>query len=360
VLVSIITPSYNQAAYLEDTLHSVLAQDYAPLEYIVIDGGSSDGSQEIIQRYANRLTYWVSEPDSGQADAINKGFRRARGEIIAWLNSDDLYLPGAIQHAVQALQSEPAAGMVFGDAITINPQGTPLKRLAFGDWGLAELLRFRIICQPAVFMRRAVFEQAGGLDPSCHFMLDHHLWIRMAGLAPIRYIGGDHTLPLAAARHHPQAKNVSLASQFAAETQRLLAWIEALPETTNPPAGLSADRSEGAQIRGGAYRLIARYLLDGGQPKESLQAYFTALRAWPSYTLKHWHRMLYAAALLLGLKPISEPGDTSPGDFLSQLAANYARRAAARQTLALQTDLKQRLVLSDSPDLTGWPGLRLS
>ena len=106
-LISIITPSFNQAAFLEETLLSVLGQDYPAIEYIVIDGGSTDGSVAILERYADQLAYWVSEPDAGQADAINKGFAKATGKYVAWLNSDDVYLPGAVATAVAALEEKP-------------------------------------------------------------------------------------------------------------------------------------------------------------------------------------------------------------------------------------------------------------
>ena len=147
-LVSIITPSYNQAAFLEKTIQSVLAQTGAQIEYIIIDGGSRDGSVNIIQRYAGRLAYWVSEPDSGQAEAINKGLQRARGEIVAWLNSDDLYLPGAVSSAVAVLEQKPELGMVFGDAITIDAAGRPLNRLVFGNWGFRSSCAFASSASP--------------------------------------------------------------------------------------------------------------------------------------------------------------------------------------------------------------------
>jgi hypothetical protein len=294
--VSIITPSYNQAEYLEQTIQSVLNQSNIQLEYFVIDGASTDGSQEIIERYASRLAGWVSEPDAGQAEAINKGFSRATGKYIAWLNSDDLYFPNAISRAVSILEAQPQLGMVFGDAITIDASGRMLKPLNFGDWGLEELLGFRIICQPAVFMRRSILEQAGNLDPGYHFLLDHQLWLRMARLAPIQHIAET----LAAARHHPGAKNVLQAAAFGDEALRILQWIKDQPEFQ---ADYTARRG---RITAGAYGLKARYLLDGDQPAAALQAYYQAFRHHPGFTLQHWRRMLYAMISLLGLKKLDQ------------------------------------------------------
>ena len=302
-LVSIVTPSYNQASYLEYTIQSVLHQDYPNIEYIVIDGASSDGSPEIIRRHAEpvgstaRIAWWVSEPDSGQAEAINKGFQQAHGEIIAWLNSDDLYLPGAVSRAVAALEGNPRLGMLFGDALTIDPRGRPLNHLSFGDWGLNELMAFRIICQPAVFMRREVLEAAGWLDLSYHFMLDHHLWLRIAGQAPIQHLPGL----LAAARYHPEAKNVRQAAQFSQEILRILAWMETKPELV--PL-LEANHRK---ILGGAHRLSARYLLEGGLYSQALREYSLALFYSPRYAFAHWRRMAYAFLGLIGATRMADP-----------------------------------------------------
>lgn len=297
-LVSIITPSYNQAAYLEAAIQSVLAQDYQPIEYLIVDGASSDGSVEIIRRYQDRLAWWVSEPDHGQAEAINKGFARAQGKYIAWLNSDDLYLPGAVRSAVAVLEEDPALGMVFGDAITIDADGEFINRLSFGDWGLNDLLGFRIICQPAVFMRRTVLERAGYLSPNYHFMLDHHLWLRVAQQAPIKHFPGEQGL-WAAARMHAAAKNVKQAEGFSRETLHLLEWMKSDPEL----APLVAAKRR--RIEAGAYRLNARYLLDGDLPGPALGAYMRSLARNPGFALRHWHRMVYAVLCMLGGKNLA-------------------------------------------------------
>ncbi len=294
-LVSIITPSYNQAAFLEQTIQSVLNQDYPHIEYILIDGKSSDGSLDIIQKYAANFAYWVSEPDSGQADAINKGLSHAQGEIVAWLNSDDLYLPGAVRQAVSLFQAEPQLGMIYGDAVTVDAEGSALSELKFGDYGLLDLMAFRIICQPAVFIRRSALEKAGVLDTSYHFLLDHHLWLRLAQQAPIRHAPAV----WAAARHHPGAKNVAHAAGFGQEAFRILAWMQTQPDLA--PL-LNAHRR---RIEAGAYRLQARYLLDGGLPGSALLSYARAFWRSPVFTLQHWHRIIYAFLSLLGGKGLA-------------------------------------------------------
>lgn len=294
-LVSIITPSYNQAAFLEQTIQSVLGQEGVPVEYLIVDGGSTDGSVEIIRKHADQLAWWVSERDAGQAEAINKGLQLAKGEIVAWLNSDDLYAPGAIAQAAATFQANPEAGLVFGDAVTIDPAGRQIGRFVFGDWGLDELMGFRIICQPAVFMRRTTLEQAGYLDTSYHYLLDHQLWLRIARLSPICHV----SQVWAQARHHPGAKNVAQPEGFSRETLRLLAWMETQPDLA---PRLAAHRR---RIEAGAYRLSARYLLDGGKPGDALQDYGRALVRNPGYALRHWHRMLYAVLSLLGGKKLA-------------------------------------------------------
>ncbi len=293
-LVSIVTPSYNQAQFLEQTIQSVLGQDYPHVEYMIVDGGSTDGSVEIIQQYSDRLAWWVSEKDNGQADAINKGLRRANGEIVAWLNSDDVYLPGAIARAVQAFQSHPEAGLVYGFVKAIDEGGQVTNLLRYGDWGLEGLLSFRIIGQPAVFMRRSVLEQAGYLDPSFHFLLDHQLWLRMAHLAAMIYVPET----WAAARLHSESKNVAHGAEMSREAYRVVEWVESQP-------GFEAVFSRfGKCIRAGAHRFHAHYLLDDGQAVEALRYYGASACLHLPTALREWRRIGFAVLSLFGLRRI--------------------------------------------------------
>jgi len=296
-LVSIITPSFNQGDYLEQCIQSVLAQDYPNLEYLVVDGASTDGSVAVIHKYASRLVWWVSEVDQGQADAINKGLQRAQGKYVAWLNSDDFYIPGAVKNAVEALEAHPQTGFVYGDLASVDAAGQCFNTITYKKYDLSDLLAFRIIGQPAVFMRRQTLQQAGPLDLDYRYLLDHHLWIRLAALAPALYV----PQVWAAARHHAAAKNVAQAAGFGAEVYRILEWAQ---DQVQLAAVIESNRRK---VMAGAHRLNARYLLEGGAAAESLKAYWLAFVQQPGYALKHAHRMAYAVLCLLGLGGVNKP-----------------------------------------------------
>jgi len=209
-LVTIVTPSYNQVSYLEGTIRSVLEQDYPNIEYMVIDGGSTDGSLEIIQRYAQRLAYWVSEPDCGQTDAINKGFNRAKGEVLAWLNSDDVYRPGAVAEAVRYLHDHPQAGMVYGNADYVDDAGQVIGWFPAAQTDYKRLRRGYVhIPQQAMFFRSRLWRMVGPLDPTFYFAMDYDLWVRIAAVTPIHY----HPYTWAAFRLHGDAKSLKAAER---------------------------------------------------------------------------------------------------------------------------------------------------
>jgi glycosyltransferase involved in cell wall biosynthesis len=295
-LVSIVTPSFNQAAFLEQTIRSVVEQDYPNIEYLVADGGSTDGSVEIIKKYADRIAWWVSEKDRGQADGINKGFARAKGEFIAWVNSDDYYQPGAISRAVAALQANPEIGFVYGDVQVVDKDGRILNNLHYADWKLEDLMTFHIIGQPAVFMRRSVLEKAGYLDLNYQYLLDHQLWLRLGLHGGMKYLPGL----LAGAHYHEGCKNLSQAAEFGKEAFRIVEWMRNTPQFADKVAWLLPN------IMAGAERINAFYLLDAGQHWRSFISYWRGFLLAPDVILPDWYRMVYALLAPLGLKNLRE------------------------------------------------------
>jgi glycosyltransferase involved in cell wall biosynthesis len=188
-LVTIVTPSFNQVNFLEETILSVLNQTYSSIEYIVIDGRSTDGSLEIIQKYASKLSNWVSEKDSGQTDAINKGFALANGEILAWLNSDDTLLPNAVSEAVDYLNGHSETGLVYGNANYIDEKSRVIGKFPAAQTNLARLRRGYVhIPQQASFFRKSLWDRIGPLDPKFFFAMDYDLWVRLAAISDLKYI----------------------------------------------------------------------------------------------------------------------------------------------------------------------------
>ena len=230
--VSIVTPSYNQGQFIEETIRSVLLQGYPNLEYIIIDGGSTDGSVEMIRKYEPWLAYWVSEPDRGQSDAINKGWRWARGEILAWLNSDDVYRSGSIAMVVETFLTQPAVGCVYGHCDCINEEGLIIGKLGEWEFNLRRLIRRceSPIPQPATFVSRSALDAVGMLDQDLHYAMDYDLWIRIGLRFPIVRVPQT----LAAFRVHTRSKSVvdPLASRpDVIRTMRRLMKDNTLPAT---------------------------------------------------------------------------------------------------------------------------------
>lgn len=206
-LVTIVTPSFNQARYLPATIESVLAQDYPNLEYIIVDGGSTDDSAAIIARYADRLAWWVSEKDDGQTSAINRGFAHANGEILAWLNSDDTYEPGAIREAVEFLMANPAVGLVYGDCNFIDENGRKFGVFSAAQTDAKKLRQGYVhIPQQASFWRSELWKQIAPLDESFFFAMDYDLWVRLAKLSELRYLPGRNWANF---RLHTDAKSIA-------------------------------------------------------------------------------------------------------------------------------------------------------
>jgi glycosyltransferase involved in cell wall biosynthesis len=263
-LVSIVTPSYNQASYLEETIQSVLNQTYENVEYIIIDGGSTDGSQEIIRKHENKLKYWQSKKDKGFADAINQGWMRATGDILAYLNSDDLLEMDAAQKAVQAFLDSPDTDIVYGDTTVIDEKGNTMRLFHSEPFDIHTVFKtwFDPIRQPSAFIRKSVRDQFGGMDESFQFCADFEYWIRIAA-------GGAHFLYipdlLSRTREHADAKSTRQQDVQARELIRIFEKFR------NSLVFLNSGVPEKEALQG-LYRVVREHYINAGRKWDALQA----------------------------------------------------------------------------------------
>jgi glycosyltransferase involved in cell wall biosynthesis len=222
ICVSVITPSYNQGKYLEQTIQSVLNQTYSNIEYLVVDGGSTDNSIDIIKKYEKNIAYWISKPDNGQADAVNKGFKRANGDLVCWVNSDDILYPDYVDNRVQQFKEHTNADMIYGDV----EQGSEpfIKRLRKGrQTSIKDMLKYAEcpIPQQSAMWRRGVIEKIGYLAPQWHVVLDREYFIRMAANCSIKYVPGA----VAFFRNHEHSKSVADRLKWAEELPRFYEMV---------------------------------------------------------------------------------------------------------------------------------------
>lgn len=215
-LITIITPSFNQAEFLERTILSVLNQNYPCLEYIIIDGGSTDGSVEIIKKYADRLTWWVSEADSGQANAINKGLRRASGDWVAWQNSDDIFFPGAFHQLAKAVSNDRSISLVCGDIFLIDKHDHRIRDVCYVKPTYSSLLaEGMVITNQATFWKRELHDCVGFLSEGLHFSFDYEWFLRLVWHAKCKHI----SYYMGALRLHAETKTSQHPEKFLLENQ---------------------------------------------------------------------------------------------------------------------------------------------
>lgn len=290
--VSLVTPSLNQARYIEDAILSVLHQGYPDLEYFVMDGGSTDGTRQVLEAYGPRLTYWESLPDRGQAHAINKGWRRATGEYLWWLNADDLLMPGCLFTAVAYLEAHPETDLVFGDHLRVTSEGRLMDIHSYPPFDFVSFeLERPDVSQPGALMRATVLGRVGYLDEDLHFLMDLDYWRRMA-LAGCRL---DHVdVPLAMFRIYDEAKTLAGSPRAAEERAILNERLFGDPRLPQPI------RQNRARVTSLMHLYCARTLVLCGEYSAALGHVRRSVRtwAWQLLSRRFWHQAVLA---LLGL-----------------------------------------------------------
>jgi glycosyltransferase involved in cell wall biosynthesis len=267
--VSIVTPSFNQGPFIEETIRSVLLQGYPNLEYIIIDGGSTDGTVEILRRYEPWLTYWVSEPDRGQSHAINKGWAHATGDWLGWLNSDDIYLPGVFQRVMDAVVTDPTLDLVYGDVEYVNQDGSHRAVKYSAPFGLrAMALRSGLIHTPSVFWQRRLNDLAGALEERYHFSMDNDFWLRVAPHARCVYLPGA----MGTFRRHDDSKTVHSEFRLVEETYDIY-----LRQLASEPFASLLSEAEKRQILGGLVWQMGVLAQRAGRSDQAQRSFLEAI-----------------------------------------------------------------------------------
>ena len=253
-LVSVVTPSYNQAAFLEETLRSVLEQDYPRLEYVVVDDGSTDGSVEIVRRYEDRLAWWTQQENAGQVAALNRGFERTTGDLLAWVNSDDTLLPGAVSSLVAEFERDPSLVMVYGDSVYTDAESRETGYLPSRAWAPDVMVQRadNHVVQPSAMWTRRAWEQAGPLDERGYYFFDFEFFLRVSVLGPVKHVAK----PVSTYREHPASKTMGSGLRKADDFIR---FADDFLATDRLPASLRRYARRG---RASAYIAAGDYLYD--------------------------------------------------------------------------------------------------